>query len=713
MYLRTIPPIIRKAIAAVALIMVPLSLVGVHLLLQGEFEDVRTLRATAEQTIDTRERLSRLLTLHLDAETGVRGYVLTGDRQFLEHYERALARRDVLIAQMQRYDDPTFRADLSELVIRSNAKLANDALNVADVEQGMAERARERIVSGRGRALMDAIRTDIAAMDAAESARLSVLTRAGTATNDIERAVNLLLIGLTVLLALVAVVVARSIRQRRRALLRAELLAKRQKVMFDGAVDGFLWLDDQGRILRINPSICRMFGYDEHDLIGQHNMFLMKEKFSMEQSLAWLRTVGEAGVHGAGKRFEFIGKRADGSIFETEIAISRVEGDFEGTGEDTPRYIASIRDISDRKRIERMKTEFVSTVSHELRTPLTSIGGSLGLVLGGATGPLTDKTRRLIDIAHANCERLVRLINDILDIEKIESGKMEFDIRRMQVAPLVRRTQEAMAGFAEKHGVKLEVALPPWPQCIMGDPDRLDQLLTNLVSNAIKHAPAGSSVELACNQRGGFARIEVRDRGAGVPMSFRDRIFGKFAMADASDSRAKGGTGLGLSISREIARRHSGEIGFADRDGGGTVFHVDLPLIEEHAAPNGTDIDRTKPAILHLDDDFDFLSVVASAFGENFQMLSATSLSEAREMIAGLRLQAAIVDIGLGPEDGLELVRELRGAHPDLPIVLFTAIDDATDDGNADRVLIKSRTSVEEMVAEVKSLIGRRKRDAA
>ncbi|GGD65150.1 PAS domain S-box protein [Erythrobacter arachoides] len=702
----------NRAILVLALVLVPLSLLWVHLLIRGEFDEVRNLRSAAENTIETRDDLAQLLTLHLDAETGVRGYVLTGDASFLRPYEDAVERRDALFADLRARSTAADRTELDGLKALSDAKLANAQVNMADMRDGRGDVARARIAQGQGKVLMDRIRQSIGLLQAAQTAQLRQVSTAGTGSrNDVERLVTMLLAWVAVLLAFVTLIVGASIRQRRRALERAEHFAERQRAMFDSAVDGMLWLDAEGRVLRMNPSISRMFGYSEAEVVGRHNLMLMRHDYSVADARGWLATVGDAGADGAGRRQEFVGQRADGTTFETEVAISRVSSHNEGelTGH---HYIASIRDISHRKRAERLKTEFVSTVSHELRTPLTSIGGSLGLVMGGATGPLDDKTRRLIGIAHDNCDRLIRLINDILDIEKIESGKMEFDIRRMQVGPLVRRTIDAMTGFAQKHDVTIAVSFPPWPLCIMGDPDRLEQLLTNLVSNAIKHSPAGGVVEIACNQQGGTARIEVRDRGAGVPLAFRERIFGKFAQADSSDSRAKGGTGLGLSIAREIASRHSGTIGFADREGGGTVFHVDLPLAKDQSigvAPGDADL----PLVLHLDDDADCLSVVASAFAGSARVVTATTLREARYIAMRQKISAAIIDIGLGSESGLSLLDQIRASDKTLPIVLFTAIDDASHIEEADRLLVKSRASIEELVAATMALIERREREAA
>lgn len=702
---------VHSLVLVLAFLFVPLSILCVQILISREFDEARAMRATAEHTVATRDRLSELLTLHLDAETGVRGYVITQNPDFLGPYLRAIPKRDQAFSALRLRADRQRLAQLDRLLAVSDRKLSLAERNVEDVRAGNASVAQARIAQGEGRATMDEIRAMISAMDAEETAHLADQTRFAAQSRDqVQHAVTLLLLGVAFVLALVTIFISISIRQRRQALESSRHLAMRQRAMFDGAVDGMLWLDGSGHILRMNPSISRMFGYSEQEMLGQHNLVLMEHDYTPQESQGWLATVGIAGADGAGRRQEFTGKRADGSTFETEVAISRVE--TESDDPTAPRFVASIRDISGRKRAERMKTEFVSTVSHELRTPLTSIGGSLGLVMGGAAGPLEDKARRLIGIAHSNCERLIRLINDILDIEKIESGKMEFDLRRMQIGPLVRRTREAMTGFAEQHGVTIKTMVPPWPQCVMGDPDRLEQLVTNLLSNAIKHSREGGVVEVECTQHLGMARIAICDRGAGIPLDFRDRIFGKFAMADASDSRAKGGTGLGLSIVREIAQRHGGAVGFSDREGGGTIFHVDIPLAKEQRISE-READQDLPAVLHLDDDADCLSVVASSLSGKTRVIPATTLRDARFILSTEPIRAVVIDIGLGDESGLGLVDEIRGTRPNMPIVLFTAFDNTRDTQGADRLLVKSRASIEDLAQTVMALLARREREAA
>jgi CheY-like chemotaxis protein len=204
----------------------------------------------------------------------------------------------------------------------------------------------------------------------------------------------------------------------------------------------------------------------------------------------------------------------------------------------------------------------------------------------------------------------------------------------------------------------------------------------------------------------------VCDRGAGIPQEFRSRIFGKFAMADSSDSRARGGTGLGLSIAREIAQRHDGKLGFSDRPGGGTVFSVDLPLICEAAteqAPEAAGL----PAVLHVDDDHDCLDVVASAFAGKAKVVSVATLDEARAALKEHHFSAAVVDVGMTPHNGLDLVPELRAAQAGLKVLLFTATDEPRSAEAVDAVLVKSRSSVEDLVSETLRLSQAAGKDAA
>jgi signal transduction histidine kinase len=250
---------------------------------------------------------------------------------------------------------------------------------------------------------------------------------------------------------------------------------------------------------------------------------------------------------------------------------------------ETRGLLRALRYAVERKRLERLKDEFVSTVSHELRTPLTSISGSLGLLMGNAVGKLPDAAVRLLAIAHTNSQRLVRLVNDILDIEKMESRQIVFKFGRVEVRSLISQAIEANRVFAEAGGVRIRLEDASAVCDVRADPDRLAQVVSNLLSNASKFSPADNEVVVAIENGTDVVRISVRDHGAGISADFKPHVFERFAQADATNARQNGGTGLGLSIVKQIVDRLGGEVGFADAPGGGAIFYVTLPCWDETA----------------------------------------------------------------------------------------------------------------------------------
>jgi len=265
-----------------------------------------------------------------------------------------------------------------------------------------------------------------------------------------------------------------------------------------------------------------------------------------------------------------------GGIISVEGSLNcRVEGD-------TPVFVRGIfRDITERKNVDRLKDEFISIVSHELRTPLTSIHGSLSLMSKGIAGEIPPQIKKLVDIAMRNSKRLGKLVNDLLDFQKIESGKMEFQFETIPLKDLLEQSIEDNKGFADQFKVEfiLEDVLPE--ARINADRDRLLQVMTNLLSNAAKFSPPEGRVEISvCRHNGGF-RVSVRDHGPGIPEQFREQIFNKFVQADSSNSRQRGGTGLGLSIAKSIVEKLGGEIGFESEIDMGTTFYFDLPGFRE------------------------------------------------------------------------------------------------------------------------------------
>lgn len=252
--------------------------------------------------------------------------------------------------------------------------------------------------------------------------------------------------------------------------------------------------------------------------------------------------------------------------------------DYQIKGQIEPRgLLRAINNSIERKNLERRKEELISIVSHELRTPLTSITGSLGLLAGQWGSKLPESAARLVSLAHANCRRLIGLVDDILDLDKIASGNAEFSVRRVDLFPLLQQVIDGNRGFADKYGVRIQFDVASINADISTDPDRLAQVVTNLLSNAIKFSPPGSEVKVKAERIGTAARISIRDHGGGIPAAFKPHIFKRFAQASAVTSGRKEGSGLGLSIVKEIVERLGGSVGFQDAPGGGTVFYVDLP----------------------------------------------------------------------------------------------------------------------------------------
>jgi signal transduction histidine kinase len=252
------------------------------------------------------------------------------------------------------------------------------------------------------------------------------------------------------------------------------------------------------------------------------------------------------------------------------------------TGGEGSFFAVFLHDISERRKIDQLKSEFGATVSHELRTPLTSIRASLSMLDDGIAGDLPPDVAGLVRIANESCERLVRLVNDVLDLQKIEAGGMQFERHAQPLLPVAEHALSSMQAYAGQMGVSLRLECGEAARGLSAaiDHDRLVQVLTNLLSNAIKFSPRGGAVTLALGLHAGGARLSVCDQGAGIPPAFQPRVFQRFAQADGADTRQKGGTGLGLSISKSLVEEHGGQISFGTEQGGGTVFHVDLPLAD-------------------------------------------------------------------------------------------------------------------------------------
>ncbi|MFZ6743288.1 PAS domain S-box protein [Undibacterium sp. JH2W] len=358
--------------------------------------------------------------------------------------------------------------------------------------------------------------------------------------------------------------------------------AAHTSAILDNVLDGIITFDEDNHILSVNNAAIHIFDFTADELLGKSILQLIPySSYSAPDNI----TPGIQDIIGISREVE--ARRKDGELFPLDLSVSTVRR------QGKPLYIALMRDITERKRTEKIKNEFISTVSHELRTPLTSISGALGLISGGVFGSYSERMKQMIDVANKNCQRLTFLINDLLDMEKLTAGKMVFRLEASDLSDLLQQAVEANQTFGTLRGVSLRLSKNIPAISISVDTQRFMQVLSNLLSNAIKYSPENDAVEIEAEQRGKKIRICVIDHGVGIPHEFRERIFQKFAQADSSDTRQNGGTGLGLAITRELVERMGGSIGFESTPGLATRFHVDLPvssgdLILHAARPGST-----------------------------------------------------------------------------------------------------------------------------
>jgi PAS domain S-box-containing protein len=288
--------------------------------------------------------------------------------------------------------------------------------------------------------------------------------------------------------------------------------------------------------------------------------------------------------------------------------------------QDEPRLIAVYRDVSERKVIEKAKNEFIATVSHELRTPLTSMKGALGLALSGAVGEMPEKMNGMINMAASSCDRLVGLINSILDLEKIEAGEMDYNMKVFDLNEMLNGALEANKFYAEEFGIVVQRHKEENEGAALtyGDPARLTQVIDNLVSNAVKFSERGAEILVSLNEVAGRWRISIRDYGSGIPANAQSTIFDKFTQADSSDTRSKGGTGLGLAIVKLIVEQHEGRVSFVSKDGVGTEFFVDLPTVSgESMVPIPVAVPRIESPVTFSDDTNPDLTAVPDLQGSS------------------------------------------------------------------------------------------------
>lgn len=442
---------------------------------------------------------------------------------------------------------------------------------------------------------------------------------------------------------------------------------KRMSWVVENMADAMILTDKEGLILTCNRTAEELTGYKKNELVGTRVIDLailetFQEKTDMQSNAR--QTIEDGGIW----RGEFHIKRKDGStrVFDN-ITTGLLDEDGNAVGR-----ISINRDVTQRFEVDRMKNEFVSVVSHELRTPLTSIMGSLGLIQSGAVGDVTDDVKGMVDIAFNNSDRLVRLINDILDIEKIEAGRMDFRSDRLDAKQLIGQALEENAGYAQKQNVKLLTDVTEEADLwVRGDRDKINQIFANLISNAVKFSSAGDSVTITLDADEDFVRFSVQDNGTGVPEEFQDKLFERFSQADSSATREQGGTGLGLTICKAIVDRLGGDIGFESKAGQGATFYFTVPKTMS-TKPILAEASNS-PRALIIEDDPDTATLLRLILRQTGLETDVTfSLRDARRQLESVPYDAITLDLAVDDENGLDLLKEIRAKRIDTPVIVVS-----------------------------------------
>ncbi|WP_371819412.1 PAS domain S-box protein [Tolypothrix sp. PCC 7910] len=474
---------------------------------------------------------------------------------------------------------------------------------------------------------------------------------------------------------------------------RAEEELRHLSTALTSAVEGISQLDQEGRYIKVNPAYANMAGYQPEDMIGMDWLLTVHPEDAEKLSVAYQQMLVNGKVEAEAR-----GVRKDKTVFDKQVVmVTAYDRQQQFIG-----HYCFMKDISDRREIDRLKDEFVSIVSHELRTPLTSISGALDLLAGGVLQTQPEEAQRMLNIAASNTDRLVRLINDILDIERIESGKVQMTPEHCDAADLMNQSIETVEEMAEQARVKLAVS--PLSAPLWADPDRIIQVFTNLLSNAIKFSPEGSTVSLSAEipetaeKAAPFGKqilFKVKDQGRGIPAEKLESIFERFGQVDASDSRQKGGTGLGLAICRSILQHHQGQICVESTLGEGSTFFFTLPIASEDDTetiePENTgDRENIHPSILPTENKFAALPLVIECDDDpsvrvvvqtmlerqGYRVLAAASGQEAVEQAKLHHPDAIILNLMMPDMDGWETLAILKQQPhtQNIPVIILSGL---------------------------------------
>ncbi|KKC27119.1 CHASE3 domain-containing protein [Sphingomonas sp. SRS2] len=672
-------PHIRPSWPQVALLALigPALLALMALFLGGEIRSARDARTAVGTSVEYNLAVAELLSLLKDAETGQRGYLISGDRAFLAPYLEARSHLMGQFTEVARLTPPTSAdaADLRRLDRLIRAKFVEMQALIDLHDRAGPGAASARLGEGLGKKLMDDIRDTVAKIEQRSRANLENIQKTQTERGDRTGSIIWSYVAITALAAaILSFLIGRGMRLRNQLSLEREESATRQRAIFEGTTDAIILINPSGSIETINPAAEQMFGFRPDDLLRRDISTLID---IAPGEGPFLERIGiDKGSLRKTELLDIAGRDSQGETVSVDITLGTMRLP------DGLHIIAALRDAGSRKEVDRLKDDFISTVSHELRTPLTSVVGSLGLLRSGAAGPLPAQAQRLAEIAETNSQRLIRLINDILDIDQIRKGRMAFDYAVVDLRDVMTRTIQTMQGLADRRDIRIGLTAPDGPVMACADTERLVQVAGNLLSNAIKFSPEGSTVAFELIEGRDDHIIQITDRGPGIDPEFARHIFNRFAQGARPDKQLIAGTGLGLAISREIVRNHGGEISFENRAEGGARFAFSVPRDSAHVAEG----DRsTRLLICEDDSDAGFtIQSILTAHGYASDLVTTV-----RDGIAHARSQpysGVLLDLTLADSDGTDLLRALKAdkGTQRLPVIIISGTPPHNDiDGDA------------------------------
>jgi len=637
-----------------------------------------------------------------EAQSEQRLFVLSDNATYLFRRDSLTEESRDELRALRRYtaDNPAQQARLDSLASAMTALQAYNA-RVSAVRQDSGVVAAAAVVAtGQGELMLDASERTLGRMSLAEDALLAE-RQAATAAAARRTA---LLIALSTALGVAGFIAAlltmRSdvtmLRDARESAVASEA---KFRTLLESAADAIFVFDERTRCVEANACAASLVGYPRDAMIGMPLGELLAQDEKGKRAAIPMLRIGQPTTR------ESVVRRADGTPVPVEVSACLLEDG---------RIEVIARDITERRELDRLKGEFVSVVSHELRTPLTSIRGALGLLASGRLAKTPHKAQHMIDLAVANTDRLVRLINDILDVERIESGAVAMDRRPQDALALANRAADFLRPVADAAHVRIRVSGEPVR--VWADEDRIVQGLTNLLGNAVKFSATSGVVELTVRRHGDQALIEVRDHGRGIPADKLERIFDRFQQVDASDSREKGGTGLGLAITRSIVRQHGGRIWAESELGQGSRFRFTIPLAEErtseYAVANGATAGESAGRVLVVEDDVELAHVMATTLESRGLLVdvSHNGLDAERRLTRG-GPDLLLLDVALPDMTGVDLLDAAK--TPDgkrIPVLVYTAVDLAPGDrariANVGGVVVtKGRTAPETIADHVLAML--------